>query len=107
METLADMTPEYPYFGGAGPYIFDEDGSYADATASLKNRRTYQWAHTLGDTVTALVGAGLRLEFLHEHSDSCYRMFPCMEQAEQGIFRLKEGHGMLPLLFSLKATRPE
>ncbi len=38
-----------------------------------RNNATREWAHTLADEVTAVLGAGLRLELLSEHD---YTLFP-------------------------------
>ena len=67
----------------------------------------YGWPYTLGDIVTALAGVGLRIEFLHEFPFSESPHVDFLEQAPDGTLRLPaELDGHLPLLFSLKATKP-
>jgi SAM-dependent methyltransferase len=46
-----------PYFH-TEPMVFDEPIDYADSTARITNRRTYEWIHPLGEVVTALIAAG-------------------------------------------------
>lgn len=67
----------------------------------------YGWPYTLGDVVSALAGVGLRIEFLHEFPFSESPHIDFLVQARDGTWRLPpdlDGH--LPLVFSLKATKP-
>ncbi|GAA2818550.1 class I SAM-dependent methyltransferase [Kitasatospora sp. CM 4170] len=73
------------------PTVWDEPGTYADPGAATTATVTVEWRHGLGDVVSALVAAGLRLEFLHEH--------------DHAHFRLPDGGGV-PKVYSLRATKP-
>lgn len=42
------------------------DGSYAVQDVGLTNTETREWTHPLGEIVTALIDAGIRIEFVHE-----------------------------------------
>jgi len=78
-------------------YTGDED--------RLAHPVTYQWQHTLSEIVGALIGAGLRLEFLHEFPYTMFNMYPgLITRDEQGRWRLK-GNNHPPLLFSVKAWK--
>ncbi|HEY0421098.1 MAG TPA: class I SAM-dependent methyltransferase [Acetobacteraceae bacterium] len=102
---LPDGMPGFfmPYFQRE-PLIVDDATDYADPAAQLRNTRQYFFLHGLGDTVTALLGAGLRLDFLHEHDSVAWRMFKCLTEGPDGMFRWPE-KAWLPLSFSLRATR--
>lgn len=50
-----------------GPRRYVDHHSYTDGDDPLARPENYRWAHTLGDVVTAVARAGLRIEFLHEH----------------------------------------
>ena len=68
----------------------------------------YIWQHSMGEIITSLATAGLRIEYLHEHPWVPWKMFPFMVETEpgSGVWRLPEpDDARLPLLFSLKATR--
>jgi len=80
----------------------DEPTDCADPSARLSNQRTYSWMHPLGDTISALIGAGLSLEWLHEHECVPWRMFDCLVQDSDGMYRWSEKR-WLPLAFSLSA----
>lgn len=90
------------------PIRVEEEGTYADRTAKLEHPVSYEWNHSLGDIVNALVTAGLTIEFLHEFSTCPWPCFPNvpggMERDENGLWCWRERSASLPLIFSLKAT---
>ncbi len=96
-----------PYFQPAEPVRWEGDGTYAEPHAQVRQREHYEWAHTLGEVVTALAGAGLDIEFLHEFP-YCVEgtLGSLMERGDDGWYRLKNYDGYLPLMFSIKARKP-
>lgn len=79
--TADELRVAYPYFNTEA--ITEEfDGSYAGGDFSLEHRRSHGFAHPIGEIITALVEAGLRIEFLHEHSWSFFQRFESMEADE-------------------------
>jgi SAM-dependent methyltransferase len=103
---VSDLRVAYSYFPqGLEPTAWPVQGTYADRTAQVSQPVAYEWTYTLGDVLNALIGAGLRIEFLHEFPVCVDQMLPCMEQGADGWFRLKEKHGAIPFLFSVKATK--
>lgn len=96
-----------PYFFEPDPFHMQMRGSYAAAaTEESPLLDLYMWDHSLGEIVTALVGAGLHLDFLHEFPFHLRAKFPDMVQGEDGMWRLTREHNMVPLLFSLQAHKP-
>lgn len=55
----------YDYFRAAEPERFEEQGSYADRSSDFSHPG-YVWPHGMGEIITALISAGLRIEYLHE-----------------------------------------
>jgi hypothetical protein len=102
---VTDLAVRYPYFPDAEPLRFEEDGSYADRSASLENRVTYSWPHPISEVVTSLIEVGLRIEFLHEFQFSAEQMFSTMQRGTDGYWRLAAKGASLPLLYSLRATQ--
>jgi 2-polyprenyl-3-methyl-5-hydroxy-6-metoxy-1,4-benzoquinol methylase len=99
------LSVRYPYFSPPGPLVFDVQGSYADRVAQIDQKVVYEWVHSLSDVLNALIAAGLRIEFMHELPFTIYAQMPdLMEQGSDGLWRLKEDGGSIPLLFSLKAS---
>ena len=105
-ERVSELKVRYPYFHSSEPMVFEVQGSYADRGAQVEQDLSYEWAHSLSDVLNALLSAGLRLEFLHEYPFSVFALFPSlMEKGPEGMWRLKEADGMIPLMFSLKASK--
>ncbi len=102
----ADLRVRYPYFLEDALEL-PVKGSYADPEARLETRVAYEWQHTLGDIVTCLVNSGLRLEFLHEFPYTVYQQLPMLEPLDEHYWGQPDGRTDLPLIFSLKASRPE
>jgi SAM-dependent methyltransferase len=92
-----------PYFE-RGPLVLDDPRDYADPAARLANARTHQFQHTMADILNALSAAGLALEWLHEHDAVPWRMFACLEQGADRLWRFPD-RAWLPLSFSLSAVR--
>lgn len=95
------------------PYVSCEPGSYADPAAATQHNHSVWWQHTLGDMVSAVAAAGLRLEFLHEFDFSLFEQIPGMVKgpdtsgtggSSSTVFRLPDGAPTVPLLFSLRAA---
>ena len=94
----------YSYFD-EGPTVCEVHGSYADPTAETQTRVSYEWSYPLGEVVTNLIAAGLRIQFLHEWPYSCYQMFSYLVQGPDGLWRLPDGMKSLPLQFSIRAEK--
>ncbi|MCL4544570.1 MAG: class I SAM-dependent methyltransferase [Chloroflexi bacterium] len=95
----------HPYFSTGAPDAYEVDGSYADWTAHVEHQKAIEWTHTLGEIVSALCTAGLRLEFLHEHPFSFFQAFPSLVQAGDGTWRWPGHADRVPLLYSLRARK--
>jgi SAM-dependent methyltransferase len=104
-QDAGDLRPHYSYFHSPEPMEFEIQGSYADPDAQLTGPVVYEWFHGLGDVVNALVAAGLRIDFVREFPFCCFRMFPFMERDEDGWWRLAGRDGLIPMTFSLQASR--
>jgi SAM-dependent methyltransferase len=102
----AELKVAYPYFHSPAPIVCPTGSSYADRSKKLSRPVSYQWSHSLGDVVSALCSAGLRIDFLHEFPLSTYAKLPGLEDAGGGYWRMKDPAISVPLLFSLRATRP-
>ncbi|MCB8838003.1 bifunctional 2-polyprenyl-6-hydroxyphenol methylase/3-demethylubiquinol 3-O-methyltransferase UbiG [Aurantimonas sp. VKM B-3413] len=87
------------------PLVFDEAETYTGDARKLTNTRNYEWLHPVADVVSAVIDAGLRLDFLHEHDRLAWRAFPNMIETGEDLFELPEGAVRIPLAFSLGATK--
>jgi SAM-dependent methyltransferase len=105
----ASPTLFYPYFPSPEPLACPVEGSYADRDAKVEQPVEYGWSHSIGEIVTVLAQAGLRIEFLHEFPYTLFRAMPFLVESKDGpgAWRLPQPwDGKLPLMFSLKATKP-
>jgi SAM-dependent methyltransferase len=103
---VTELRVAYPYFPQAEPLRLQTQGTYADRSAAVVNTVSYAWIHSVGEVLTALLGAGLRLEFFHEFPYSVFPNYAFVQQDADGWWRPRGQKGSIPLLFSLKATKP-
>jgi hypothetical protein len=97
---------EHPCFETAGVRLTSEH-SYVEHDEPLASPDTVEFNHGLAQTITALMGAGMRLTSLEEH-DTCpwNALGDAMEELDNGECRLRDGPERLPATFTLQATKP-
>jgi SAM-dependent methyltransferase len=101
-----ELVLRYPYWEHAEPLSFAVKGSYADPHAVVVAKLEHGWDHGLGEIVTALIEAGLRIESLREYPFVDWGLDFLVEGAD-GTWRLPPGvDGELPLFFSILASKP-
>lgn len=103
-QAKTEMVLANPYFFSEAPDRVEMSGSYATANEG-ESQTFYLWNHGIGDVVTALVEAGLRIEFLHEFPFAARAKFPFMKQGADGWWYLPERYVQIPFLFSLQARQ--
>ncbi|WP_136479968.1 class I SAM-dependent methyltransferase [Cognatitamlana onchidii] len=79
------------------------EGTYADESSKIMSKE-YTWNHGLGEIISALSEAGLRIEFLREHNESPYNVLPNLIRTQSGMYITKDK--LYPLIFEIKATKP-
>ena len=99
----------YRYFSDE-PDVDPIQGSYADRDADVGAQTGYSWPHPIGEIVSALVHAGLRIDRLREFPFSPAAFYEWMVQDADRWWWLPDGKGGrradLPLSYSVLATRP-
>lgn len=100
-----ELTVADSYFD-SGPVLNDEPGSFADPAVKTAHQQSVTWNHGLGSVVSSLAQAGLRIEFLHEHPYTLRARWPFLERRADRTYHMPAGRPQVPLLYSLKATRP-
>ena len=106
VRTDGGLLLRHPYFETAAPVQTDEESTYVEGSGEIQHTRTYEWNHGLGETVTAVLDAGLRLDALVEHCEVEYQALPQMLRNEAGRYYLPEHGDRLPLMFTLEASAP-
>jgi SAM-dependent methyltransferase len=84
----------------------DATFTYTDGPALPSADVSYEWMHGTGEVVTALVGAGLRIERLRETDRLPWPRWPSMVPADGGWFRLPDEEPRIPLMYALLARKP-
>jgi SAM-dependent methyltransferase len=91
----------HPYTSGSQPRPEDVGATTRDPAHGT----VYSWNHGLGEVLTALLGAGLRLEFVHEFPYAHYQRFVALRQRDDGYWHWSDARNTMPLLFSVRATK--
>jgi SAM-dependent methyltransferase len=91
------------YFGGDA-LTYQATSSYAGG--GHDPLPGYEWQHTLGDVVSALLKAGLALSSFREFPYCVHNCWPFLVESAPGQFVVKHHPGKLPLLYSIAAQKP-
>lgn len=107
-EKTPDLAPGYDWKTPADrPIIMNEDTTYTGDTAKIAHTTTHEWIHPLSEVIDAVISAGLRLDYLHEHEELAWQFAPIMVPVEgkRRMWVLPEGFPRLPLAYSIGATK--
>ncbi len=97
---------EHPYVEREEPIVWEGGGTYVETDATFTQNVVHEWNHGLGEVVTALLQAGMRLTGLQEHDTVPWDALPGrMEQVAQNEWRLRDRPWRLPHSYSLQAVR--
>jgi 2-polyprenyl-3-methyl-5-hydroxy-6-metoxy-1,4-benzoquinol methylase len=94
----------YSYFNDE-VIVTEQKGTYGDRDAPITYTE-YGWNHPFSEIFSALIGAGLHIEFLHEYPFSPYNCFANVEQGADGYWRFKDRGNRFPMMYSIKAVKP-
>ena len=96
-----------PYFNeGAMAYEPDGTGSYATPHMPI-NETTYEWAHSVGEVVTAISNAGLSIVHLNEFPYTTQGDFmACLNEDQHGLWRYPDSKHGVPLTYAIMARKP-
>jgi SAM-dependent methyltransferase len=101
-----ELEVSLPYFHNPEPLVWDDDlPDYANENY-VPQRPSYEWHWPLSDILNALIGAGLQIQSFHEYERLFFKLFAGMEEIRPGWFKYPGYEGRLPLIFTLKATKP-
>lgn len=95
----------YNYFSEGKLIYWNEDGSYADPSAKLKNRESYDWLHSMSAIVNTLINANLEIEFLHEFPFTFHNIHPDMKRRDDGYWEFNNLEFSVPMMYSLRAHK--
>ena len=96
--------PKLKYHYNQDDVIYEEyQGTYADEDSVMMSKE-YGWNHGLGEVISSLTEAGLHIEFMREHDESPYNVFPDLIKSEDDMFKMKDQ--LYPMIFEIKAAKP-
>jgi len=94
----------FPYFNPGTPFEEEEEGTYADPTANIKQKE-YFWMHSLSEVFQALFKAGLNIQDFKEFDYAPYNCLPHMQERKPGEFIYGDYEVSLPHVFSITAKK--
>jgi len=114
-----DLLLNYPYFEQPAPTNFSSDSSYTgEADTGIQQEETREWNHGLGEIITALIEAGLTIDWVKEHKDLDWKFVDTMTQVRTGHVAAEVDECVfggwrlplhqqesVPLMFSILATK--
>ena len=80
------------------------EGTYSDRSAPIKTMN-YGWNHPFSEIFSALIKNDLVIEQFSEFPYSPYNCFNNMEQADDGMWRIKGMGEKMPVMYSIKAVK--
>lgn len=95
------------YFEEPVPFADDAGYTYTDGDGRLAHRLAYEWNHSIGETVSALLDCGLRLEMLHEHDWTVWPCFDWLVQGDDHLWTTPPDSPRMALTFTLVASVPD
>jgi SAM-dependent methyltransferase len=106
-ETRPDglLVLDLPYFEIEQPLVWTEENTYVATDAVFRHTITHSWNHGLGEIVTALSEAGMRLTMLVEHDSVPWEALPGRMYRDGPEWRLSDRPYRLPLTYTIQATK--
>jgi SAM-dependent methyltransferase len=100
------LSVELPYFEQTEPQVDEADSTYVETDATFTENVAHSWNHGLGEIVTALLAAGLRLTMLIEHESVPWNAMPGqMIEDDDGEWRLGHDPSRLAASYTLQAIK--
>jgi SAM-dependent methyltransferase len=87
----------------SGPTVEEYAHTYTDGPA-LEHVRTVEFQHGIGEVITALIEAGLRIDFLHEFDFDAFGRYESLRRQDDGTYRFPPGRPRVPLIFSVRGS---
>jgi SAM-dependent methyltransferase len=100
------LTLQRPYFEQPEPNVTDANVTYVETDATFGHTVTHWWNHGIGETITSLLDAGLRITGFTEHDSLPWSALSgAMEAIGNGEYRLIDNPQRLPHSFTLQAVK--
>jgi hypothetical protein len=106
-ETVDPLTLRFSYFEHVEPLVFDDPDTYVATDAVFTHTVSHSWNHGLGEIITGLLDAGLRLTALVEHDSVPWLALPGHMTLDEGTgeWRLTDHPERLAATYTLQAVK--
>jgi SAM-dependent methyltransferase len=101
-----ELVLRHDYLEGRGAIERSGTSTYTDGPPLDNTAHSYEWAHALGEMITALIEAGLRIDRLRETELLPWPRWDRMIRDDSGWWRLPPNDPRIPLLYALRAIKP-
>jgi SAM-dependent methyltransferase len=101
-----ELNLRHDYLGGRGAIERSASTTYTDGPELENAPHAYEWMHGLGEMITALIDAGLKIDRLRESELLPWPRWDRMIQDDDGWWRLPLSEPRIPLLYGLRAVKP-
>ena len=99
------LTVERSYFHNREPTKWDDDWpDYSDPNY-IPESPTFEWQWSISDIINSLISKGLKIDFIHEYKKLFYKAHADMKKSEDGWWYLPKDKDLIPLMFTLKASK--
>lgn len=103
---LGDFALRFDYVTPVdAPTALEAAETYTGSKRRLEHARIFEWGHGIGRILNAVIGAGLRLDFVNEHDAVPWAIFRFAVRGEDGLFRTDDERVKFPLSWSFAATK--
>ena len=100
------LTLQRPYFEQPEPNVANSGATYVGTEATFEHTVTKWWNHGIGEIITSLLDAGLRITEFTEHDSLPWSAFSgAMEYIGGGEYRLIDDPRRLPHSYTLQAVK--
>lgn len=105
---LADdeVRVEHTYFEEELPFVSDYEQTYTDGDTPIEHTRTYEWNHSVGEILNALLDRGLRIDRVTEHDWTAWPRYPWLVETGPQRWEIPPGRPRLPLSLTVLASHP-
>ena len=99
-----ELSIKCSYWHTKEPNEWNENGTYANKDAKVKNKKSYEWQHTVSDILNSLIEAGLVIENIGEYPQLPWQYVEKAVIDKNNLYRIPGDP--LPQMWSVKAGKP-
>lgn len=101
-----EIRMSYPYCSQENAPTLEEGGYTYGSSLPLQNAtKAYEWNHSLGSIVNALIQSSIQIQFIHEHPFGFWKRYSVLEKDEDGKYWFPNREVKVPLMLSLKGKK--